>query len=64
MIAAKGARDCVCVRGSMRVACLAEELGDGRACLGVELNLVSSSLESFYASATRGGSVIFGRGRH
>ncbi len=53
MIAANGARDCVGVRGSMRVACLAEEMGDGRACLVAELNLVSPSLESFYAFATR-----------
>ena len=64
MIAADGARDYVFIQGSLRVACLAEELGDCRACLVAELNLMSSSLESFYASATRGGSVVFGRGRH
>ena len=64
MVAANGARDCVCVRGSLLVACLAEELGDGRACMCIELSLVSSALELFYASTTRGGSMVFGRSRH
>jgi len=64
MVGADGARECVCVRGSLLMACLAEEMGDGRACLGTELSLVSSALESFYDSTTRGGSVIFGRSRH
>jgi len=64
MVAANGARDFVSVRGSLLVACLAEELGDGRACMGAELSLVSSALESLDAFATRGGFVVFGRGRH
>jgi hypothetical protein len=64
MVAADGAGDYVCVRGGVRVECLAEEPGYGRACLDTELSLVSPALESFYASTARGGSLVIRRSRH
>jgi len=64
MVAADGAGDYVCVRGGLRVDCLAEELEYGRACLVTELSSVSPALESFYTSTARGGSLVIKRSRH